>query len=62
MIQLILEITRNNFFKSKKSERSHKRISCKSVLISRKISGTYYAESREKYMEFEENNEEFEGK
>jgi hypothetical protein len=31
-------------------------------LIPRKISGTFYAKSREKYMEFEENNEEFEGK
>jgi hypothetical protein len=31
-------------------------------LISRKISGTFYAKFREKYMEFEENNEEFEGK
>ena len=38
------------------------RISCQSVLISRKISGTFYAKSREKYMEFEENKEEFEGK
>jgi hypothetical protein len=38
------------------------RISCQSVLISRKISGTFYAKYREKYMEFEENNEEFEGK
>ena len=38
------------------------RISCQSVLISRKISGTFYPKFREKYMEFEENNEEFEGK
>ena len=38
------------------------RISCQSVLISHKISGTFYAKSREKYTEFEENNEEFEGK
>jgi hypothetical protein len=38
------------------------RISCQSVLIPRKISSTFYAESREKYMEFEKNNEEFEGK
>jgi hypothetical protein len=38
------------------------RISCQSVLISRKISGIFYAKSREKYMEFAENNEEFEGK
>jgi hypothetical protein len=29
--------------------------------ISRKNSGTFYANSREKYMEFEKNNEEFEG-
>jgi hypothetical protein len=29
------------------------RISCQSVLIHRKISGTVYAKSREKYMEFE---------
>ena len=28
----------------------------------RKVSGTFYAKSRKKYMEFEENNEEFEGK
>jgi hypothetical protein len=38
------------------------RISCQSVLISRKISGIFYAKSREKYMEFEKNNKEFEGK
>jgi len=38
------------------------RISCQSVLISRKISGTFYAKSREKYMEFEENKEKFEEK
>ncbi len=30
--------------------------------LPRKISGTFYAKLREKYMEFEENNEEFEGK
>jgi hypothetical protein len=65
MIKLFLEITRNNLFKSKKSERSPKkslRISCQSVLIPRKISGTFYAKSREKYMEFEEINVEIEGK
>jgi uncharacterized beta-barrel protein YwiB (DUF1934 family) len=65
MIKLILEITRNNLFKYKKSECSPKkslRISCQSVLIPRKISGTFYAKSREKYIDFEENNEEFEGK
>ena len=65
MIKLILEITRNNLFKYRKPERSPQkpsRISCQSVLIPRKISGTFYAKFREKYMEFEENNEEFEGK
>ena len=65
MIKLILEITRNNLFKSKKSEKKPQksfRISCQSVLISRKISGTFYAKSREKYMEFEENKGKFEGK
>jgi hypothetical protein len=65
MIKLFLEITRNNLFKSKKSERSPQkpsRISCQSVLIPRKISGTFYAKSREKYMEFEEINVEIEGK
>jgi hypothetical protein len=30
--------------------------------IPRKISGTFYAKSREKYMEFEEINVEIEGK
>jgi len=53
LIKLILEITRNNLFKSN---------SCQSVLISRKVSGTFYEKSREKYMEFEENKEKFEGK
>ena len=65
MIKLTLEITRNNLFKYKKSERSSQkpqRISCQSVLIPRKISGTFYVKSSEKYMEFEGNNEEFEGK
>ena len=65
MIKLILEITRNNLFKYRKSERSPQkslRISCQSVLIPRKISGTFYAKSREKYMKFQENNEEFKGK
>jgi hypothetical protein len=65
MIKLILEITRNNLFKYRKPERSPKkpsRILCQSVLIPRKISGTFYAKFCEKYMEFEENNEEFEGK
>jgi hypothetical protein len=65
MIIVILEITQYNLFKYKKSERSPKkslRISCQSVLIPRKISGTIYAKSREKYMDFEEINEEFEGK
>ncbi len=38
------------------------RNSCQNILISRKISGTFYAKSREKYMEFKENKEEFEGK
>ena len=53
-IKLILEITRNNLFESKKSEKAQNslRISCQSVLISCKISGTFYVKSREKYMEF----------
>ena len=65
MIKLILEITRNNLFKSKKSEKKTQkslRISCQSVLIFRKISRTFYAKSREKYMEFKENKEKFEEK
>ena len=64
MIKLILENTRNNLFKSIKTECPQKpfRISYQSVLIPRKISGPFYAKSREKYMKFEENNEEFEGK
>jgi hypothetical protein len=65
MIKFILEITRINLFKYKKSEKSPQeplRISWKSVLIPRKISGLFYAKSPEKYMEFEENNDEFEGK
>ena len=65
MIKLILEITRNNLFKYRKPERSPQkppRISCQSVLIPRQISGTFYAKSHEKYMEFKENNEEFGGK
>jgi hypothetical protein len=56
MIKLILEITRNNLFKYQKSERRTTeplRISCQSLLIPRKISDTFYAKSREKYMEFE---------
>ena len=60
MIKLILEISKINLFKSKKSEKSHKRISCQSILISRKISSTFYAKSREKDVEFEENKEKFE--
>jgi hypothetical protein len=46
MIKLILDITRNNLFKNKKSERSPQkslRILCQSVLIPRKICGTFYA-------------------
>ena len=47
---IILEITRNNLFKYKMSER-HKqkplRISCQSDFNPRKISGTFYAKSRE---------------
>ena len=65
MIKLILEITRNNLFKFKKVRKKPQkslRISCQSVLISRRISGTFYAKSREKYMEFEENKEKFEEK
>jgi hypothetical protein len=64
MIKLILEITRNNSYKYRKPERSPQkplRISCQSILILRKIFGNFYAKSCEKYMEFEENNEEFEG-
>ena len=65
LIKLILEITRNNLFKSKKVRKKPQkslRISCQSVLISRKISGTFYAKFRENYMEFEENKEKLEGK
>jgi hypothetical protein len=56
MIKLILEITRKSVFKYKNSERNTQkqlRISLQSVLIPRKISGTFYVKSREKYMEFE---------
>ncbi len=63
--KLSLDIFANNLYKYRKPERSSQkpsRISCQSVLIPRKISGTFYAEFREKYMEFEETNEEFEGK
>jgi hypothetical protein len=65
MIKLILEIPRNNLFKYKKFESSRQkslRILCQSVLIPRKISGTFYAKSREQNLKFQENNEEFEGK
>ena len=65
MIKLILEITQDNWFKSKKSEKSHKshwEFPDKASLISCKISGTFYAKSREKNMEFEENKEKFEEK
>ncbi len=65
MIKLILDITRNNLFKYGKPKRSPQKpssISCQSVLISRKSSGTFYAKFCEKYMEFEENYEEFQGK
>jgi hypothetical protein len=65
MIKLILGITRNNLFKYRNPTRSPQKpssISCQIVLIPRKISGTFYAKLREKYMEFEENNEGFEGK
>ena len=65
MIKLIVEITRNNLFKSKKCEKKPQKslkISGQSVLISRKISGIFYAKSREKYMEYEENKEKFEKK
>ena len=57
--------TRNNLFKYKKSERSPQkplRISCRSLLIPRKIYGTFYAKSRGKYVEFEENNVGYDGK
>jgi hypothetical protein len=56
MIKLILEITRNDLLIYKKSERSPQkplRISCQTVLIPRKISGTFYAKSREKYIRFD---------
>jgi hypothetical protein len=62
MIKLILEITRNNLFKYKKPESSPQKslkISCQSVLIQGKISGTFYAKSREKQMKFD--SEKFEG-
>jgi hypothetical protein len=55
MIKLILEITQKNLFKYRKSERSPQKslgISCQSVLIPRKISGTFYAKSCEKHREF----------
>jgi hypothetical protein len=45
MIKLIIEITRNNLFKSKKLERSPQkplRISCQSFLIPRKIPDAFY--------------------
>jgi hypothetical protein len=57
MIKLILEFTQKNLFKCKKSDRSPQkslRISSQSVLVPRKISGIFYANSSEKYMEFEE--------
>jgi hypothetical protein len=44
MIKLIFDITQNNLFKYEKSESSLQkplRISCQSVLIPRKISGTF---------------------
>jgi hypothetical protein len=62
MIKLILDLL---LFKYKMSERSLQkslRISCQSVLIHRKISVTFYAKSREKYVEFEENNKELIGR
>jgi hypothetical protein len=65
VIILTLEITLNNLFKYKKSESSPQnsfRISCQSVLIPRKISGTLLREISQKYMKFEVNNEKFEGK
>jgi hypothetical protein len=60
MKKLILEIIQKNLFKTKKDEKSSQnpsRISCQSVLIPRKISGTFYVESRENFMEFEDNVE-----
>jgi hypothetical protein len=64
MIKFILEITRNNLFKYRKPERSPQKpsgISCQSVLILVKFP-VLFRKFREKYMEFEEYNEEFEGK
>jgi hypothetical protein len=48
-------------YEYRKSPQKPLRISCQSVLISCKISGPFYAKFREKYMKFEEKNEEFEG-
>jgi len=71
-IKLILEITRNNLFKSKKVRKKPQkslRISCQSVLISRKISGTFCAKLAKNTWNFKktkinlkENNEKLEGK
>jgi hypothetical protein len=64
MIKLFLEITRNNLFKSKKSERSHKGIK---NFLSKRINSTqnfeYFLQviSRN-YLDFEEIYEETEGK
>jgi hypothetical protein len=51
MIKLILEFTQKNLFKCKKSDRSPQkslRISSQSVIVPRKISGIFYANSSEK--------------
>jgi hypothetical protein len=42
---------------SERSPQKQSRIAYQRVLISRKIFGPFYAKSREKFMEFEENNE-----
>jgi hypothetical protein len=50
MIKLIPEISN---IENPKETTKPLRISCQSVLIPRKISGTFYTKSREKCMEFE---------
>ena len=64
MIKLIVEITRNYYSNLKSPKKAPKVI--KNFLSKRLnfsyFSGIFYAKSREKYMEFEENKEKFEGK
>ena len=66
MIKLIYEITGSNLFKSKKFRKKSLRISCQSVLISRKISGTFYAKNtwnlKKTKRNLKGNNEKLEGK